>query len=166
MSNETAGQEPVEKPEGVETQTTSAPEVDAETRMTQILAENKKLAEERDNYRRGMLKAKSRISEEVETEDEDFDAKVARVVEEKLSQTQWAEAQTRLETEAMKLARENKELKKSLANRSQISSTGQGSSQEVTQVQDSKFNPDKISELKKRGWSDKKIELFKKNRLK
>ena len=151
---------------GVETNQPIAPEVDSEAVISQLLDENKRLETERDNYRRGILKAKGKLpEEEVDASEEDLDARIERKVSERLLETQWAANQKRLEEELKKQARENKELKKSLANRSQLSSTGQGSGQAEMSVPDSSLSPDMLQQLKARGWSDDKIARFKKNRL-
>ncbi len=171
MPNENAGvQEPVEKPvEAVETKPTAA-EADPETVISQLLDENKKLATERENYRLGMLKAKRKLPEDVEPEDEDLDAKIDRKVNERLLNTQWAESQQRLEDEAKKLARENKELKKSILNRSQVSTTNQVTSHDSPQVRDTSIPPEKEKELMARFTGSeevkrRKLDEWKKNRF-
>lgn len=149
----------------VKTNQSTASETDDEAVISQLLDANKKLSEERENYRRGMLKAKGK-SESVDDDDEDLDAKIDRKVNERLLNTQWAESQQQLANEAKRLARENKELKKSATNRSQISTTAQGSSVEGTKIPDSSLSPEKLAYLKTTlKWDDKKIEAFKKNRL-
>lgn len=60
---------------GVEIKQSGAPETD-ELEMVSVLLDNlKKVEAERDNYRRGMLKAKGKISEPEDVE-EDLDAKL------------------------------------------------------------------------------------------
>lgn len=168
MSQDNAGQEPVKKPETeVEIKQPNASEVDPEAVISQLLDENKRLEQDRDNYRKGLLKAKGKLQETEEEPEEDIDTKIDRKVQERLAQTTYADSQKRLAEEALKLARENKELKKSLANRGQLSSKGQGGGSQVeVPVGQNYFSPEKIQALKARGWGDDKIERFKQNREK
>lgn len=168
MPNETAGQEPVKKPEEeVKTNQPSASEVDPEAEMAKLLAENKRLSEERENYRKGMLKAKGKLSEVVEPE-EDLDAKLDQKISERLAQTNYARVQQQLEEQAIKLARENKELKKSLANRPPTT-TNTFSSQQPNEVRSSPLSPEKEKALLNSFTGDeetkkRKLEAWKNNR--
>lgn len=167
MSNEQAVETKVEiaatQPE-VATQTT---EVDYEAELTKKDAELAKVRAEKENYRRGMLKAKGKLPDEddISSNDEDIDAKIDRKVEEKYLATR--EAQVLAEKDALVIAsaKKIKELSLALKNRSQVSSsTGQGSNQDRPEVRtDSTLSEDQLSSLRAKGWDDKKIELFKKN---
>ncbi len=166
-------QAPVEKPEGVENQQPIAPEVDPEVVIGQLLDANKKLAQERENMRRGMLKAKGKWfepepkAEEPELEETNVSA-MEDLIKEQVSKldTAYIESNKQLEEETKKLARENKELKKSLANKSQVSSSAQGASNVEQPVKNATLSDQQLDHLKNAlKWDDKKIEAFKQNRL-
>jgi hypothetical protein len=165
MPDINAGQEPVKKPEeGVELQPT-APEAtldsDPEIVISSLLDENKKLAAERENYRKGMLKAKGKLTED--DEPEDLETIIDRKVNEKLLNSQWIESQRRLEETAKKLARENKELKLAAINKAPKTSQGAGSGA-AAQPADATLSAEKLAHLKNvLKWDEAKIEKFKKN---
>ncbi len=167
MSNETVEtkvETAVTQPESV-TQTTN--EVDYEAELAKKDAEIAKIAQEKENYRRGMLKAKGKLPDEDDnsSNDEDLDAKIDRKVQEKYLATR--EAQVIAEKDALILAsaKKLKELTLALKNRNQVSSSsGQGSNQDRQEVRtDSTLSEDQINSLRSKGWDDKKIEQFKKN---
>ena len=56
-----------------------------------------------------------------------------------------------------------KEMAVALQNRQGLSNTGQGSSTEGMEVQDSFLSKEQLNDLKARGWDDKKIQRFKDN---
>lgn len=148
---------------GVETKTTVAPEVDAlKFELAQIEEEKKLLAVERDNYKRGLLKAKGKIEEDFGDENETTDEKIARIVEEKLMHSREAQLEARKLEVMEKALKENAELKLSLKNRSQAP-VGQGTNNESMQVQDHFFSEQQIADLKARGLDPEKV---KKNMLK
>lgn len=170
MDKPIAGQEPVKKPEdGVENQQPIAPEVDPEVVIGQLLEANKKLASERENMRKGMLKAKGKWHEPEPVESEppqEVNTEMEELVKQSISKldTEFAESEKQLETEVKRLAKENKELKKSLANRSQVGGNVGGASNVETPVKDHQLSEEKLSHLKNvLKWSPEKIEAFKLN---
>lgn len=142
-------------------------EVDYEAELAKKDAEIAKIAQEKENYRRGMLKAKGKLPDEDDnsSNDEDLDAKIDRKVEERLLASR--EAQVLAEKDALVIAsaKKIKELSLALKNRNQVSSSsGQGSNQDRQEVRtDSTLSEDQINSLRSKGWDDKKIEAFKKN---
>lgn len=124
-----------------------------------------KLSTERENYKRGMLKAKGKIKDDTSTDDEeDIDTKVSRLVKEQLIDSQYAIAQAEKDELIKKALARNKELETALKNRTQIASTENGASSESKMsVKDNTLSADKIAKFKAMGWDDKKIELYKKN---
>lgn len=150
-----------------ETVTRETVEVDYEAELKKKDDELVKIREEKENYKRGLLKAKGKIPDEDDNssnDDETLDAKIDRKVQERLLATK--EAQILAEKDAVILAqsRKLKELSLAVKNRSQISNSGQGSNQEMPEPRkDNILSNDQISSLKTKGWSDEKIEAFKKN---
>ena len=150
----------------VETPSQTQPEVDYEAELQKKDAEIAKVREEKDNYRKGMLKAKGKLPEEDDnSSEEDLDAKIDRKVQERLLQTREAQVQSEKDALVLSLAKKNKELTLALKNRGQINtSSGQGSNQERPEGKvDNVLSNDQLASLKARGWDDKKIEEFKKN---
>lgn len=169
MSTENAVETKVETAAAQSGQATAqnVAEVDYEAELAKKDAEIAKIAQEKENYRRGMLKAKGKLPDEDDnsSNDEDMDAKIDRKVQERLLASR--EAQVIAEKDALVIAsaKKIKELSLALKNRNQISaSTGQGSNQDRQEVRtDSTLSDDQINSLHAKGWDDKKIELFKKN---
>jgi len=168
MSTETAVETKVEtaatQPKGVVTETT---EVDYEAELTKKDAELAKVRAEKENYRRGMLKAKGKLPDEDDnsSNDEDIDTKISRKVQEELLASREGQIIAEKDALIVNLAKKTKELTLALKNRSQVTaSTGIGSNQDRQEVRtDSTLSEDQISSLRAKGWDDKKIELFKKN---
>ena len=149
---------------GVEIKQSGAPEID-ELEMVSVLLDNlKKVEAERDNYRKGMLKAKGKISEPEDVE-EDLDAKLDRKLEERFAANKVLQAQAQLEETVRKQAKELKEAKLALANRSQLKSSASISGDATVDVPDNILSPAQIDELKAAKWSDSKIALLKKNMM-
>ena len=173
MSNENIAVETQDEvaatqPEEVTTQTVT--EVDYEAELNRKDAELAKIREEKENYRRGLLKAKGKLPEEDDnfSNDEDVDSKVKRLVQEELLKTKEAQALAEKEVLISVMAKKNKELSLALKNRGQITNTsGQGSNQETLESpKDHILSNDQISALKAKGWDDNKIAEFKKNLVK
>ena len=85
----------------------------------------KKLALDRDNYRAGMLKYKKGKPDE-ESDDED---KMRQLIRDELLNSDLAKAQEEKEALIQTMARENKELKTAMSNKSQMSTLPGGASQ-------------------------------------
>lgn len=156
-------------PQSQEEQTvTTVPEVDYEAELVKANDKIAKLDEEKENYRKGMLKAKGKIPDEDDNSSNDtesLDAKIDRKVQERMLATKEAQALSEKENLVSKITKENKELKLALKNRGQITSTsGQGSNQDKPEAKTDKiFSTDQLNALKAKGWDDKKIEELKKN---
>src|SRR6185312_1145563 len=154
--------------EVVESSTIESTEVDYEAELAKKDAEISQIKKEKENYRKGMLKAKGKIPDEDDNSsnvDEDIDSKVKRLVQEQLLVTKEAQAIADKENLVKDLARKNKELTLALKNRGQVTSTSaQGSNNDKPEVKTDKvLSNDQLSALKAKGWDDKKIEEFKKN---
>ena len=142
-------------------------EVDYEAELQKKDAEIAKVREEKENYRKGMLKAKGKLPEEDNLE-EDLDDKVSRIVAEKLLNTKEAQAQAEKDVLVRAQAKKLTELTLALKNRAQITDTSsQGSNQDKPEVKvDSFFSKEQLADFKSKGWSDAKIESLKQNMLK
>ncbi len=123
-------------------------------------AEIKKIAEERDNYKAGLLKAKGKNGSEPADDDhqpDDLDSKIQKAVQETL----YSEKEKRLQAEKDALfqqaLKENREMKVALGNKQGISTTGDGGSSDTKTTTPQFFSDEQIRDLKARGWDDAKI---------
>ena len=146
----------------------TASEVDYEALLAQKDAELAQVRTEKDNYKKGLLKAKGKLPEEDQTDTgnpEELDALIERKVQERFLSTKEAQIQAEKDTALKAVLKRNKELEVALKNRGQITTTsGQGSNEDRPEVKvDKVLSSDQINALKAKGWDDKKIEAFKKN---
>ncbi len=165
MNDDTNG---VKTDEVVETAPAQSTEVDYEAILTEKDAEIAKIREEKENYRKGLLKAKGKIPEDYQPdtdEPEDQDSRTRRIVQETLLQTREAQLNVEKDQALKAILKRNKELETALKNRGQVtSSTGEGSNQDKPEgKRDNTLSNDQLNALKAKGWDDKKIEEFKKN---
>lgn len=130
-------------------------------------AELVKAREERENYKKGMLKAKGKILEDGANDEPTVDNLVEQGVQAQLLATK-EETLEREKAEIYERAlRENAELRTAIANRGQITTDSVGVSSEPTMVPKGQFFSDaQIATLKAKGWDDAKIEKAKQNMLK
>ena len=148
---ETAAPQP-----GVEETGTVAPQSPTNAEVD-LAAELERTRTERENFKRGMLKAKGKLPEEEEVPS-NIDEIVQKKVEEAIYSKQEAELEAREKALTEKLIKENRELKLATQNRSQINTgTGQGASIETTQVKDNYFSDEQLADLKKRGLDPEKV---------
>lgn len=157
--------------EGVDTSTNNSTEVDYEAELAKANDKIVKLGQEKENYRKGMLKAKGKLPDEDDNssnDGEDIDSKVKRIVQEQLLDTKEAQALADRDNLVKDLAKRNKELTLALKNRGQVTSTsGQGSNQDRPEGKiDNVLSNEQLTSLKAKGWDEKKIEEFKKNLIK
>lgn len=144
-------------------------EVDYEAELARKDAELAEIRNEKENYRKGMLKAKGKlpVEEDVDSQipEEGLDSKVKRIVQEQLLATKEAQAQANKDKFIADMAKKNKELTLALKNRVQVTSpSGIGSNQEKPEGKaDNFFSNDQIATLKAKGYDDKKIEALKVN---
>lgn len=146
-------------------------EVDYEAELAKKDAEIAQIAKEKENYRKGMLKAKGKLPPEEQSDadsSESVEAIIDRKVQEKFLSTKEAQALTERDDLIKKTLKRNKELEIALKNRGQITSpSAQGSNQEKPEGKtDNYFSNDQIQALRAKGYDDKKIEQLKKNMTK
>lgn len=147
------------------TETSQTEEVDYEAMLNEKDVELAKLREEKENYRKGLLKAKGKLPEDDDKSSNDEDDKFRRIVREEMLTSREAQIQSEKDALIIASAKKVKELTLALKNRQQITNTSApGSNQEKGEVKtDNFFSSEQINSLKAKGWSDKKIEEFKKN---
>lgn len=155
--------------EVVSTQTDT--QVDYEALLAEKDAELAKVQQEKDNYKKGLLKAKGKLPEDYQTdtdEPESLENFIDRRVSEKLLDTKEAQLQAEKDMALKAVIKRNKELETALRNRGQITSqTGEGSNQEKPEgKQDNYFSNEQLQALRAKGYDDKKIETLKQNMLK
>lgn len=143
-------------------------EVDYEAIIAEKDRQLAKVNEEKENYRKGMLKAKGKLPEDGQMDNdspEELDSIIERKVAEKLLSTREAQIQAERDAAMKAVLRRNKELETALKNRSQVTSiTGIGSNQEQPiGKSDDYFSNDQIKALRAKGYDDKKIEQIKIN---
>lgn len=151
--------------------TVKTTEVDYEAVLAQKDAELAQVRVEKDNYRKGLLKAKGKLPEDNQLDADDpesMEAIIERKVQEKFLSTKEAQLQAEKDQALKAVLKRNKELETALKNRGQISSSsGEGSNQDKPEgKKDNYFSNDQISALKAKGYDDKKIETLKKNMAK
>ena len=152
--------------ESVVTQSTT--EVDYEAVLAQKDAEIAKVREEKENYKKGLLKAKGKLPEDYQSDagdSEDMETLIDRKVQERFLTTKEAQLQSEKDSALKAVLKRNKELETALKSRSDISSvSGTGSNQEKPAGKtDNFFSNEQIASLKAKGYSDAKIEALKKN---
>lgn len=136
--------EEVKKTDVAASTTATEDDLNLAEELVKSLEREQKLTEERDNYKEGMLKAKGKLKGD-DGVNETTDSTPAALAP---------------------LLRRIKELETAASNKSQISTSGQGTSSETTlKVGDNMLSADQIKALQAKGWDDKKISLFKKNLL-
>jgi hypothetical protein len=149
--------------------TVNTPEVDYAAIIEAKDAELAKLAEEKENYRKGLLKAKGKLPVDdysVDNVDETEDEKINRIVDQRLLQTKESQLKAEKDLALTNIIKRNKELEIALKNRQQISAISTGSNSEKVQSDiktDNFFSPEQIQALKAKGYDDKKIEALKAN---
>ena len=143
-------------------------EVDYEAVLAQKDAELAKVNQEKENYRKGLLKAKGKLPEDNQSdadEPEEQETVMRRIVREEMLSTKEAQLQAEKDQALKAVLKRNKELETALKNRTDITSvSGQGSNQEKPEgKKDNFFSNEQLANLKAKGYSDAKIESLKKN---
>ena len=152
-----AGQQPVKKVE--DSQVADVLEQTAK-KMVELEEQNKKLSEERENYRVGLLSAKQKIKglrdQGYDVGDEEKpqfneESMIEKIVE-KLKPIIKPKEDESLKTKISELAT-------ALKNRSQINNAGIGGGGEASEAAKREFfSPDQIADLKAKGLDPKKVE--------
>lgn len=136
---------------------------DYELKIKSLEDEKNKLIEETANWKLAALKAKGKVHEDPE-DDEDLEQKMRRISQETLAGSRLAEIAREQDEILKKALKENKELKLAQLNKT-TAPASVGSHTETTTVRDTLVTPEQEAALRARGWDDKKIERYKKNYL-
>jgi len=152
---QTASTEQEVKKDDTEASTVKETSVDAD--LVQALADSldreEKLKIERDNYKKGMLKAKGK---DADAHEDDAAAS---------ADTKGDSAE--LIGVVKQLLKRNQELETAVITKAQVSTSGQGAgSDSKVEVGDNMLSAEQLKDLKGRGWDDAKIARFKANLLK
>ncbi len=153
-------QQAVEKSEnaapqlGVETKSAVAP---VAQEIVDIATELEIVRQERDNYKKGLLKAKSKLNDF--DSEEDLESKIASIVEKQITERRNIELENKEKELLEKVIKENRELKIAMQNRSQISSgVGQGASSGIMgEVKENYFTPEQLAYFEKRKIDPEKV---------
>lgn len=142
-------------------------EVDFEAVIKAKDDEIAKVQTERDNYRKGLLKAKGKLPEE---EDADMppaqknEELIRRMVSEQMLATREAQLKSEKDATLASALKRMKELEIALKNRGQVSTvSASGSNQENGTVTKSYFSAEQAAELKKKGFTDEMVKKAEEN---
>ncbi len=133
---------------------------DPEQLLEEANARIAKLAEERDNYKRGMLKAKGKLDNDDDEDEPDMREIARQEARAMLMDTDWAKASQERDELITRMAKENKELRLAFSNKPGTG-TGHGGNQDAQRPTDNILSEEQERDLRSRGWDDKKIEHFK-----
>lgn len=164
MENNNAGSQlPVEKSvDGAKAQSPIAPEVDYAAVIAAKDAELEKTRQDRDNYRKGLLKAKGKYEEQDEP-DESQEEMFRRIAREEFAATREAQLISEKDSLIKQALKENAELKTAIRNRSNMVSAAGSAGPENEPMIDNFFSSEQLAYFKEKGWDKAKIERYKKN---
>lgn len=112
---------------------------------------------DRDNYKKGLLKAKGKLPEE---EEESVSEIVAREVAKALASSKEVQIRTQQDALIQKVLKENKELRTTVGNKAGMSSAGIGSGGtggNADTVSKDYWTPEQVAYFKKRGIDPEKV---------
>lgn len=148
-------------------------DVDYESLYKAQAEKTAKAEEEARNLRKGYEKWKGiakRFEHEEQpdesTDSSDMSSIVQKEVQRALAESVAVQEKQKLEELNLKMARELKEAKLALKNRSQTSLTAQGTGVSSIEVQDRYLSPELIADFKRKGKDDNWIQRFKENKMK
>lgn len=142
--------------EGVEETNQVAPP-DYEKEFNALLEENARIANDRDNYKKGLLQAKGKLPQDLGIEELDLETLVERKVQDTLLRTKEFQNEQAKQDLIKNIVKENKELKLALQNKGGISRVAGGSSAGSPETKVSAWTPEQIEYFKKRGLSPDKV---------
>lgn len=142
-------------------------DIDYEARIAELEAEKAKLVDSSANYKLAYLKESNKNKSSSKSfEDETEEERLARLVDERISESRLVEINRQQDELVKRSLKENKELRQALLNRSAGIPTSVGSHTEGKTVSDTVVTPEQEATFRKAGWDDKKIERYKKNLIK
>jgi hypothetical protein len=148
--------------------TQEATQVDYEALLADKEAKLARIEQERDNYKKGLLRAKGKLPEDYQTDSDETETQeqmFRRIAREERLSAEEAQLLADKDNAYKAVLKRNKELEVALKNRGQISSSSaQGSNQDKPEGKaDNYLSNDQVAYFKAKGWNDKKIEAFKEN---
>lgn len=121
----------------------------------ELSAELEAVRIEKDNYKRGLLKAKGKLPDD---EQPDLDQLVSQKVAEALESSKASDLERKEKELVDKILQENKELKLARQNREQISTAPQGTGNTgTTSTTDTFFSPEQLAYFKQRKLDPEKV---------
>jgi len=130
--------------------------IDYEREFNALLEENNRIANDRDNYKKGLLAAKGKAPE-LDLESTELDTLIEKKVQDTLLRTKEFQNNQAREELVKKVFAENKELKIALANKSGISSVAPGSSVSRPDVKVESWTPEQLAYFAKRNLNPDKV---------
>jgi len=153
-----AGSGTVETPEVVKPDDNQPKETDYKAQFEAAMSENARLFEEKENYRRGMLKAKGKMPEENDDIDSLVEEKVKKVLDERTFDEKIKASQETQKAILDKLALENSELKNALKNGGLSIPVSAGSNLDRPEPAKKEFfSQEQLADMKKRGLDPEKV---------
>jgi hypothetical protein len=123
----------------------SAPAPDYEALLAEKDAKIAKVSEERDNYRKGMLKAKGKLPEDEEVDVAEIARQAAR---DEILSSEVFKAQQEKDALIVAMTRELKEAKVALNNRAQVSSSSSGAGADTSNIKPQFFSDDQLPSIR------------------
>jgi len=171
MQDENKGVETKIEKAPIQSETVVAPEttqVDYEALLAEKDAKLAQIEKEKENYKKGLLKAKGKLPEDYQTDSDETETQeqmFRRIAREERLSAEEAQLLADKDNAYKAVLKRNKELEVALKNRRQISSSSaQGSNQDKPEGKtDNYLSNDQVAYFKAKGWDDKKIEAFKEN---
>lgn len=139
---------------------------DLAAKLAEKEAELKKLAEERDNYKNGLLKAKGKLTEEPSGNDDpqlSEEERMRKIVREEMMATQEAKLLAEKEAILQQALKENREMKIALGSKQGIKTSGDGAPSDNKVATPQYFSDEQINDLKARGFDEAKIKKLVEN---
>ena len=146
----------------VATDTTTRSEIDYPALVAEKDAEIAKVREEKENYRKGMLIAKGKLTDDTEGESETDEERMRRIVQEELLNTKEARLLEERKSAEQAVMKENAELRLALKNQNTSTSGGSSTARAdenkvVATSADKFFSEAQLAELKKKGLDPEKV---------
>lgn len=160
-----AGAQPVKKDEPGVNAVAAPQQTDYAEVIKQKDAEIARIREEKDNYRKGLLKAKGKDDNgNFEEGDETEEEKIRRIAKEEVLSTQESRIIREKEEAYNAVLKRNQELELALKNRSSVLNSASGANQDKPEAAKVRYFSDaQINALKARGFTDAMIEQAEKN---
>ena len=144
--------------DGVETTNLEAPlDTDYEKEFNALLEENAKIANDRDNYKKGLLAAKGKLPADLDIEDTDLESLIEKKVQDTLLRTKEFQNEQAKQDLIKGILKRNKELELALQSRDGISRVAAGGSTGPMEPKVSNWTLEQIEYFKKRGLNPDKV---------